>query len=1030
MKKSILHASAAWQAIALLGAGVGTAFIAAAPAAAQDYTRGSVQGTVKDAKGAPIAGVTVALTSNEQGFTRSGSTSSSGAFEFTLLPTGSYTLTAKDAAGNVVVNDPAVSVSAGGTANYQYTAADASATTSGGTAAAGDGEIVVTGRRVQTNDFGANTTGLTIDVQKLVESVPVARTQSGLILLAPGTNAGDTGFADCADCVSFGGATIAENSYYVNGLNTTNFRTFVGNNLVPFEFYRTFDVKTGGWSAEYGRALGGVTSAVTKSGSNRFETGAVITYSPDFLQSDSPNTFQDTAGRLKQRNDADYRENVTANFYVSGPIIKDRLFAYALVSPRYAKSADTSVSGGFRFENLSKTPFFGAKIDAIPIDGHRIEGTFWSDKRTITTDYIPVDQLGNATGGSAGREVNKIGGNNYILQYTGQFAKWFTLSGLYGVNNYNRIDVSDGTVPIIQSTLNGGAVQTTSASGIPLAPSAGKDKRTVYRADADVYVSFLGSHHFRGGYDREDLESGENTFYTGGRIFRFTPAYIRARTYLNTGSFKSRQTAFYLQDSWDLLDDRVNLQLGVRNDSYENSGVTGSTYLKIKNQWAPRLGASFDVFGDKLTKLQASFGRYYIGVPTNTNIRLAGAETFYEQRFQYLPGVNRTTPSSSGIPAGQQFDATGAPLFGPVTTTSTAPCPNVGPGAGQLCRTIFSDGIAGPTDTLVAANLKPMYQDEIIVGATHKMDDFTFGLRYTHRKLKQTLEDVAIDAAVLDYCDAKGIAGCSSVFTGFHQYVLANPGSDITVRLDGDCSVAGQCDVVTLTAADLRYPKASRKYDAVEFLIDKAFNGTYGFNFSYTWQKVRGNYEGSVKSDNNQDDAGLTQDFDQPGLVDGANGILANERRHTFKMYGQYRPIEWLTLGASALVASGRNFSCIGVHPTDVFAQAYQAASFYCRNPLGNGGSTNSVLVPRGSAFKGKWTTNLDLGAQFNLPASLGRSSIRVDVFNVFNSNRPNDFIEFGENDNGAIRPDYRLASGYQSPRSVRLTLALRFGGK
>ena len=63
----------------------------------------------------------------------------------------------------------------------------------------------------------------------------------------------------------------------MNGLNITDFRAFLGGSLIPFEFYRTLDVKTGGYQAEYGRALGGVTSAVTKSGSNKLQGGAVVT---------------------------------------------------------------------------------------------------------------------------------------------------------------------------------------------------------------------------------------------------------------------------------------------------------------------------------------------------------------------------------------------------------------------------------------------------------------------------------------------------------------------------------------------------------------------------------------------------------------------------------------------------------------------------------------------------------------------------------------------------------------------------------
>ena len=113
---------------------------------------------------------------------------------------------------------------------------------------------------------------------------------------------------------------------------------------------------------------------------------------------------------------------------------------------------------------------------------------------------------------------------------------------------------------------------------------------------------------------------------------------------------------------------------------------------------------------------------------------------------------------------------------------------------------------------------------------------------------------------------------------------------------------------------------------------------------------------------------------------------------------------------------------------SEFFAAAYQASSFYCANPAGNGGSTTSKLVPRGTAFHAPWTKNIDLGAQFNLPGALRRSSIRLDVFNVLNSKAKVDFVEFGENDDGSLRSDYGFVSGYQAPRSARITWSLRLG--
>jgi hypothetical protein len=1021
--RGILRGSTALSALTMFGAGLAASVVAAAPVAAQDYTRGSLEGTVRSAEGTPLPSAAVTLRSNEQGFTRDTTTDENGTFRFNLLPTGSYTLTVRGAGGESVV-DPALSVVAGQTNTFTYTAVAAGTAPPTETSDAGE-EIVVLGQREQTTDFGSTTTGITLDVTSTVESIPIPRSQTGLILLAPGTVEGDTGFADCVDCVSIGGATIAENSYYVNGLNTTNFRTLVGNNTVPFEFYRTFEVKTGGYSAEFGRALGGVTSAVVKSGSNRFEAGAVIAYSPDAFQKDSPNTFSDATGAIKQRNQDDFTETLSANFYASGPIIKDRLFFFGLYNPRYNRDYDSTSTN--RFLTKSRDPFFGGKLDFVITDGHRLEGMYFRDTRDVDTDILSVSPTTGAITGGNGRSTATSGGDNYIAQYTGSFTDWLTISAAYGENNFARRDVFGTETPVVQSQLGG--VLVTSRGPAGFSPTESDDRRRVYRADADLYVKLFGEHHFRFGFDREDLQSIELTRYNGQYVYRFTPTYIRTRFYRNEGNFTSRQTAFYIQDSWDLFNERLNLQLGLRNDSYDNQNVEGETYLSIKNQWAPRLGASFDVFGDKRTKINAFFGRYYLPVPTNTNIRLAGAEIFYEQRYSYRPGVNSAVFDANRVPIGQQFDASGAPLLGPLTGQNTLPCPTTGPNAGQLCRAVFSEGIAGPTDTLVAENLKPMVQDEYILGASHRMNDWTFALNYTKRRLVETLEDVAIDAAVLKYCAAQKIPGCADAFTGFHQYVLSNPGKDITVRLDGDCAVsARQCEVVTLSAADLGYPKPIRKLDQVEFSTRKAFNGLYSFDFSYTWQKLRGNYEGSVKSDNNQDDAGLTQDFDQPGLTEGAFGHLANERKHSFKVFGYVRPLDWMSVGANLTVRSPRHFSCIGLHPTDEFAQAYGAASFYCANPAGNGGSTTSTLVPRGSAFKSEWYKNLDLGVQFELPGALSGSSFRIDMFNVFNWQDELDAVEFGEFDSGAIRPDYGFVTGYQTPRSVRFTRAMRFG--
>lgn len=1027
-KRGFLRSSSALSALAMLGAGLASSMVLAAPAAAQDYTRGTLSGTVVDEAGAPVSGATVTVRSNEQGFTNSTTTDASGTFRVTALPTGTYTVTV-NAGGSVVVQDPSAQVLAGQTNQYRYTGGASQTVEDGGEA------IVVTGTRRRVDDFATTQTGATLDVAELVETIPVARDQTSLILLAPGTTSGDTGFGNLA---SIGGATVAENAYFVNGLNITDFRNFVGGSLIPFEFYRTLDVKTGGYPAEYGRALGGVTSAVTKSGSNNLEGGAVVVYSPDFLQEDSPATFAAANG-------SDYTESLNANFYLSGPIIKDRLFFYALYAPRHFEQSDSSITGAQRVTTRSSTPFYGAKIDAVVVEGHRLEFTFFRDRQVQFTRYEDFNPTTNSIGASQGGVVNTLGGNNFIGTYTGRFTDWLTVSGSYGENRNVGLQTANPNLAFITSRINAPTgINTRRVQGSVAGAFADRDVRKVYRGDVDLYVKFFGDHHFRAGFDLEKLSAEENTSRTGGGYdYDFRATNVLRTFYSNTGSFQSEQRAIYLQDAWSLFDNRINLQLGVRNDRFRNSSVTGDRYYDSGDNWAPRIGGSIDVFGDQRTKINAFFGRYYLPVATNTNIRLAGQELFYRQFLLYPAGQGAAQDfNKDGIPDTLKFDANGDPIGLIPRATDVNFCPTVSRNAGERCVQVNSDGVPGPTDTLISQNLKPSYTDEYILGASHRLGGWTFGVDYIRRRLGETLEDVAVDAAVLAYCTANKVAGCENEFTGFHQYVLANPGSDIIVRLDGDCSIKGQCDVVTLRKEDLGYLKAVRKYDAVQFTLDKAFNGLYGFNASYTYTNLRGNYEGAVKSDNNQTDAGLTQDFDQPGFQDGFFGDLANGRKHAFKFYGRIEPLEWLDFGVNVLVESPRKFSCIGNYfDANNFAAGYGNASFYCTQPnvggtpVTNSAGGTSYLVNRSTAFKSDWNKRIDLGMGIKLGAlgdAFGKSQLRIDVFNLLNWKQKLDFNEFGDAGNFIYSPsaNYQKVTGYQSPRSVRFTLAMRFGGR
>jgi outer membrane receptor protein involved in Fe transport len=73
---------------------------------------------------------------------------------------------------------------------------------------------------------------------------------------------------------------VAENAVFINGLNVTDMYTRRGFSTAPFAFFKEFQVKTGGYSVEFGRSTGGVINAVTRSGSNEFEGGVEVTAEP------------------------------------------------------------------------------------------------------------------------------------------------------------------------------------------------------------------------------------------------------------------------------------------------------------------------------------------------------------------------------------------------------------------------------------------------------------------------------------------------------------------------------------------------------------------------------------------------------------------------------------------------------------------------------------------------------------------------------------------------------------------------------
>lgn len=977
----------------LLSAMVATSSVVVAPFAhAQSNVDGYIYGDTA------ITGDQVVVENAKLGISRTVTAGEGGQFRVRSLPIGEYQV--KLIRGGQVVSTSTVTVNVGVGSMVGFASSDATEL----------GEITVTGREVAMIDF-SQTEAVTVVNESQIDDLPVARDLTSVALLAPGTVQGDSAFGNLA---SFGGSSVAENAVYVNGFNVTDFRTGTGFTQVPFEFLSGFQVKTGGYGAEFGRSLGGVINTTTKRGSNDWNFGVNAYFEPDSMWEDPDSVHLNPLNPFPA--DADYvldnrqDENETWNYnlFGGGAIIKDRLYVYGLVNLRDVSEYDDLLSRDRNRE--SDDPFYGAKVDLNIADGHLLELTYLSDERDQVDTFYDDDPESDTFGEKVGVGTASFGGKSMIARYTAQIGD-LSASLMYGNGKLDQTEQSSTAgCPIAidaRSTGVGGAVGCWAGSFI----SAAEDERTAYRLDLEMPVyGFAGDHVFRGGIDIENNTSEDDTSYSGGIYYRYIDAtpgseisgtdgtvpadvneMVRERNYFNGGSFDVNSTAFYIEDTWS-VSETLTLYLGLRNESFDNKNAAGDSFIKIDNQLAPRLGLSWDAVGEGTSRFFANWGRYYLPVASNTNVRLAGGETFLERYYQC---------GADGAAEACAYGADGSPT-------------NQGSQIGN--EVVYSDGEIPPVDEILDRNIDPMYQDEIILGYQTQLSDYwAGGVRFIHRDLAVSIEDVLIDHALIDYAAANGITNAdgSAYDSHPHAYVLTNPGRSMAVSYDfGDG--AGLRDI-TLSAEELGYPKAQRYYNALEFFFERARKGGWFLEGSYTWSQSYGNSEGYVRSDNGQDDAGITTNFDTPGLTYGSYGYLPNDRRHKIKLWGGYEVNDQLTISANVLAQSGRPKNVYGDCPADLDPDAYGGECFF--DAEGN-------VVPRGKAGTLGWLTKVDLGVRYEPIPNL---KFGVDVFNVLNSQAVTEVNEVAIEDTD-VQEDYNLPSAFQAPRYVRFSAEYQFG--
>ena len=960
-----------------------TIFVFTSVSYAQSTTSGTLVVSVSDGENS-VASATVSVENSGTGLSRSATSNNNGDARIGSLPPGSYVVTVT--ASGFSVNTAEVSI---GTGVNSYAAVMASS-------AVAIEDLVTTASFVKANAYEVNETGLNLNVTELAGQIPVRQDLTSLTLLAPGAVEGDAAFGFLP---SFGGSSVGENQYLVNGLNTTNFRNFIGYSDVPFEFYETVDVKTGGFQAQYGKAIGGFVTATTKRGSNEFKTKVTMSVAPDSLRDKQPNTYASA-------NQLNTRDSKVATVSVSGPIIQDKLFYYVLAAPTLSESTSFGLETGTRDDFETDETFYGAKVDYYINDNNVLEITHFSDEGRTVTDSFQWNAATETTGTYLGPSFDDFGGSNTIVSLSSILTENLSLDISYGENEYNRT-ASSSTANLPPIYDNRDACSFCYRSGAAsFYTSVGSDSREQTNMSLTYTV---GNHVIKVGYEAEELVATENRILSGGQYILLanvdypgcsavTADYcVRVRDYSVGGEFGIENDAWYIQDSWDVTD-RLNLNLGIRNSSFANNDANGDTFIDVSGQKAYRLGATYDLTGDGSDKLSVFIGKYFLPIAANTNIRLAGGENYVHTYHNLL----------NTIPVGSSILTAGDIEYGPAVNT-----------------VIVGDGTVPATYAAKAGDIEPMYNNEIIIGYSKFLDSgWSLGAFFTYRDLASAIDDVLVDHAVRAYCDANGIEGCDDIWYGPHSYVLANPGVDMTWTTD-ELPGTTEPTTITLSAGDLAFPPVQREYSALDLTFDKAWDGSYFMGGSVTISSNRGNYEGTVKSDNGQDDAGLTQDYDFPEFMDNAYGYLPNHRAFKAKLYGAAMLGETL-VGLNLRMASPRKYGCIGNYPGGDGADDNFGGNYYYGG--NDSWACNDTPTPRGSVFDGKWQNQVDLSISRDIQLPFAESAkVQVNVFDIFDFESPEDYNEYGESDGTYPDPDWKQPTRYQPGRSVRIDLTANF---
>jgi hypothetical protein len=332
------------RAIWRVFAGVVAVVLMCIGVASAQVDSGQISGTVTDQTGAVVPNASVTVKNTGTNAERTAVTSATGFYQVTTLPPGNYEVGVSS--GSFKPFTAKVEVTVGGNITLDAKlSVDASVT---------EVQVVAEGG----NQVNTQTQELSqvVDTVQLAQLPTLTRNPYDFVALSGNVSSGDntTNSMNSGQNLTSRGVGFSLNGQRQSGTeilldgveNVSIFGYAVGED-VPVDSVQEYSVITNNFSAEYGRASGGVVNLTTKAGTNRFHgTG----WEFNRLAAYTANTFANSAANAAAGMDVAPKGGYTRNqfgYFVGGPILKNKLFISQSTEWTRVRSAATETQEVF-----------------------------------------------------------------------------------------------------------------------------------------------------------------------------------------------------------------------------------------------------------------------------------------------------------------------------------------------------------------------------------------------------------------------------------------------------------------------------------------------------------------------------------------------------------------------------------------------------------------------------------------------------------------------------------------------------------